>query len=203
MLKIKNIVFDLGGVLIDWNPEYLFRDVFKTVEEMRYFLNEVCPLSWNIEQDAGRLVDEGTIVKQKEFPEYKDEIALYYGQWEKMLGGTIYANLNLFYKLKKNYRVFSLTNWYKETFPIAQNRYEFLNEFDGIVVSGYEKMVKPDKKFYQLLLSRYSLKAVESLFIDDNIGNIEAAISLGFETIHIKEGTNLALELLGKSILVD
>lgn len=195
MKEIKNIVFDFGGVLIDWNPVYLYKNVFKTEEEMNYFLENVCAYSWNIQQDAGRPLAEATAEKQAEFPEYKDEIAMYYGRWTEMLGGEIEENTRLVKPLSEKYNTYGLTNWSAETIPVAINRYEFFNYFKGIVVSGEEKLIKPDNKLYQVLIDRYSINPGESLFIDDNAANIQAAKELGFQTIHLPEGTNLEKEL--------
>lgn len=201
MKQIKNIVFDFGGVLIDWNPTYLYRNVFDKEEDMLYFLDNVCRYEWNILQDAGRPLAEATLEKQKEFPEYKDEIAMYYGRWDEMLGGTFDENTKLVKVLKEKYDVYGLTNWSSETIPIAKERYDFFKHLDGIVVSGDEKLIKPDPEIYKVLLDRYNIKAEESLFIDDNEDNIRAAIELGFNTIHYTNGVNLEERLKKLQIL--
>lgn len=195
MKQLKNIVFDFGGVLIDWNPEYLYRKVFKTKEEMNYFLDNVCNSDWNIRQDAGCPLAVATAEKQAEFPEYKDEIAMYYGRWEEMLGGTIDENVRLIKPLKEKYNIYGLTNWSAETIPFAIKRYGFFSDLDGMVVSGAEKLIKPDPKLYQVLIDRYSINPSESLFIDDNAANNETARQLGFQTIHFTESLDLAQEL--------
>lgn len=191
MNQIKNIVFDFGGVLIDWSPTYLFSKVFEKEEEMNYFLENICHGEWNILQDAGRPLAEATLLKQQKYPKYKDEIAMYYGRWDEMLGGTIDVNTKLVEPLKDKYKVYGLTNWSAETLPIAMERYEFFKHLDGIVVSGDEKLVKPDARIYEVLLDRYNINAEESLFIDDNAENIKAAKELGFQTIHYTEDVNL------------
>lgn len=199
MKQLKNIIFDLGGVLIDWNPEYLYKKVFNTKEEMNYFLENVCTYKWNVLQDAGRPVAEATAEKQAEFPEYKDEIAMYYGRWDEMLGGEIAENTRLVKPLSQKYNTYGLTNWSAETIPVAIERYEFFKYLKGIVVSGDEKLIKPDKKLYQVLIDRYGINPAESLFIDDNEANAQGAEELGFETIHLAQGVQLekVLEEMG------
>ncbi len=108
-----------------------------------------------------------------------------------MLKEEIPQNVNLLYRLNKNYRLFGLTNWSGETFPIALKRFSFFKEFEGIVVSGDEKMIKPNKEIFHLLLARYQLNAKDSIFIDDNIKNIYAAKEIGFHTIHFNNGMDL------------
>ncbi|MDM8159955.1 HAD family phosphatase [Labilibaculum sp. K2S] len=194
-MKIKNIIFDFGGVLIDWNPRYLYRNVFQDEVEMEYFLKEVCSTEWNIQQDAGRSLDEATEELVKKFPQYEKEIRNYYSDWAKMIRGAIEENAALIKDLKDKYRLFGLTNWSAETFPIVFDQYSFFKELEGIVVSGTEKIIKPDARIYQLLLTRYGLTANESLFIDDNQENIDAANRLGFNTIPLLKGVNLKDEL--------
>jgi 2-haloacid dehalogenase len=191
MESLKNIVFDFGGVLIDWNPVYLYRKVFDKEEEMNYFLEHVCRYEWNILQDAGRPLAEATRILQEQYPEYSEEIAMYYGRWDEMLGGTIEKNVKLIKPLKKKYSIYGLTNWSAETLPIAMERYDFFKDLDGMVVSGAEKRIKPDPQLYRILLERYGIQAGESLFIDDNYANIETAQQLGFRTIYLTDGVNL------------
>jgi 2-haloacid dehalogenase len=182
---IKNIVFDFGGVLVDWNPRYLYKDLFDDRREMEDFLSTVCTDHWNIQQDAGRSLAEGTEILQKQFPKQSAMIQRFYDDWEVMLRDSIPENTKLLSEFDRDkYRLFGLTNWSGETFPIALKRFGFFQEFEGIVVSGDEKMIKPDKEIYLLLLSRYKLNAEDSIFIDDNLNNIIAAKSLGFHTIH-------------------
>lgn len=202
MKQIKNIVFDFGGVLIDWNPTYLFSKVFDNEDEMQHFLENICHSEWNIMQDAGRPLAEATLQKQQKYPKYKDEIAMYYGRWDEMLGGTIDVNTKLVKPLKDKYKVYGLTNWSAETLPIAIDRYDFFKHLDGIVVSGDEKLIKPDARIYEVLLNRYDIKADESLFIDDNAANIKAAQELGFHTIHYTDGVNLE-EVMKEMGLID
>lgn len=195
---IKYVIFDLGGVLIDWNPEYLYQKVFKGEEEkMQYFLQEVCSPAWNMEQDAGRSLTEGTQLLVDIHPEYEKEIRMYYGRWEEMLRGEIKSTVMILNELKSLHKVklYALTNWSAETFPIALNRFEFLNYFEGTVVSGDEKVRKPYKKIYEILLSRFDLKPQYCVFIDDSLENVKGAEKLGINGIHYKNSEQLRKDL--------
>jgi len=201
MSKIKNIIFDLGGVLVDWNPEYVYLDVFKgDRKKMKWFFDEVCTFDWNENQDAGYPLAQATEDRIKLFPQYEEWIRVFYGRWEEMLGGPIEGTVKLLKALVANpdYRVLALTNWSAETFPVALKKFEFLHWFEGIVVSGTEKTRKPFADIYQITLDRYALNASDSLSIDDNLRNIEAAQALGIQTIHFKNPDQLqeALQLL-------
>ena len=197
-MKIKNIIFDLGGVLIDWNPDYVFLNEFQgNREKMEEFYNKVCTFDWNENQDAGYPLKKATEDRIKLFPEYENLIQMYYGRWEEMLGDAIEDSVSILKKIVKNtnYKVIALTNWSAETFPIALKRYDFLHWFDGIVVSGTEKTRKPFKKIYYLTLERYNLKAANSLFIDDNERNIISAKEIGINTIKFNNPSQLENDL--------
>ena len=200
---INTIIFELGGVLIDWNPEHLYRKIFTDEGAMRHFLSTICTPDWNEEQDAGRSLQEGTALLVKQFPEQEEHISAFYGRWEEMLGGVIEDTLQLFRQLKNSgqYHIYALTNWSAETFDIALNRYEFLSWFDGIVVSGTEKMRKPEAGFYRLLLERYQVNPHQALFIDDNYRNILAAQKLGLQTIHFTGSDDLKSKLHNNGLL--
>tara|TARA_B100001778_G_scaffold323393_1_gene316660 strand:+ start:146 stop:760 length:615 start_codon:yes stop_codon:yes gene_type:complete len=204
-MKIKNIIFDLGGVLIDWNPEYFYFDEFKgNRKKMKKFFDEVCTFDWNENQDAGYPLANATEDRIALFPEQADLIRMYYGRWEEMLRGSISGTVSILKKLVNNndYRVFALTNWSAETFPIALKRFDFLHWFDGIVVSGTERTRKPFPEIYETTLERYDLKASESIFIDDNERNIFAANLLGIETIKFLNPHQLKKDLKTKGILL-
>ncbi|MBP3839631.1 MAG: HAD family phosphatase [Chryseobacterium sp.] len=195
--QIKNIIFDFGGVVMDWNPRYFFRDYFNDDEKMEFFLKNIAEDEWNAQQDRGRSLKEGTDIQVAKFPEWETEIRAYYDNWTTMLKSDIPENVEVLRKLEHSeYELFGLTNWSAETFPYALANYDFFNAFKGkIVVSGTEKLIKPDKKIWEVLLERYHLKPEESVFIDDNPKNIEVAKTLGFMTVLITEGTNLEEEL--------
>lgn len=196
-MTIKNIIFDFGGVLMDWNPRYFFKDYFNDDEKMEFFLKNVAVDDWNAEQDRGRTLKEGTEILIEKYPDWEKEVRAYYDNWTTMLRSDIPKNVEVLRKLADtDYELFGLTNWSHETFPYALANYDFFELFKGkIVVSGEEKLIKPDPKIWELLLDRYSIKAEESVFIDDNAKNIEAAKTLGFITVHVKEETDLQAEL--------
>ena len=203
-MKVNNIIFDLGGVLIDWNPEYVYLDAFKgNRKEMEKFFDEVCTFDWNENQDAGYPLANATEDRIALFPEQADLIRMYYGRWEEMLRGSISGTVSILKKLvnNNNYKVFALTNWSAETFPIALKRFDFLHWFEGIVVSGTERTRKPFPEIYETTLERYGLKASESIFIDDNERNIVAANLLGIQTIKFLNSHQLEKDLKEKEIL--
>ena len=204
-MKVKNIIFDLGGVLIDWNPEYVYLDAFKSNrKKMEKFFDEVCTFDWNENQDAGYPLANATEDRIALFPEQADLIRMYYGRWEEMLRGSISGTVSILKKIVSNneYRVFALTNWSAETFPIALKRFDFLHWFEGIVVSGTEKTRKPFPEIYETTLERYDLKACESIFIDDNERNVAAANQLGIQTIKFLNPHQLKKDLKTKEILL-
>jgi len=200
---INTIIFDLGAVLIDWNPQYLYDKLFTDEEEMKSFLFSVCTSDWNEEQDAGRSLQPRTDLLVQQCPLHEANFRVFYSRGEEMLGEPLWDVVELFNELKerKKYKFYALTNWSAETFPIALRRYDFLSWFDGIVVSGEEKMRKPTPEFYNLLFSRYNVKPGEALFIDDNYRNIVAAEKLGIKSIHFTSAVQLRATLADLHIL--
>ena len=196
MSKIKSVVFDIGGVLIDWNPRHLYRKIFETEEEMEWFLSEICTYDWNVQQDGGKTFSVATAELSAKYPEYSDKIALYYGRWEEMLGGELKDTIDIFDELKSaGIPLYALSNWSHEAFPVAYDRYAFMKKFDGIVVSGYEKLLKPDHAIYRVLINRYNINPSESVYIDDNKPNADAAAELGFNAIHYRSSEQLRKDL--------
>jgi 2-haloacid dehalogenase len=196
--KIDTIIFDLGGVLVDWNPEYLYRKVFKGNEDkVQWFLNTVCTPAWNIEQDGGRTIAEAVKLKIDEFPQYKNWIELFYKDWEHMFSGPIAENVEFFKQLKatKKYKIYALTNWSAEKWDKALQLFLFFNDFDGVVVSGQEKTRKPFPTIYKTLLNRYQINPKRAIFIDDNYENIVAANELNIHGIHYKNHSQLIKDL--------
>jgi 2-haloacid dehalogenase len=203
MSDIKSVVFDIGGVLIDWNPRHLYRTVFNSEEEMEWFLSEICTYEWNVQQDGGKLFSEATAELSARYPEYSDKIALYYGRWEEMLGGELKDTVKIFNELKSaGMPLYALSNWSHEAFPAAYERFDFMKQFDGIVVSGYEKLLKPDHAIYKVLMSRYNVNPAESVYIDDNKANTDAAAELGFHAIHFHTADQLRHELRGLGLRI-
>ena len=177
---IRNIILDFGSVLVDWNPERLYGPYFNDDAKMRYFLTEICPHAWNAQADAGRSTAEITEERVAVHPEWEKEIRMYFSQWIKMMGEQIPGMQELVEELKnRGYRLYGLTNWSAETFPLVKDNYPVFRLLDGIVVSGEEKIAKPDPGIFRILLQRYGLKPEECLFIDDNPKNVSTGESLG------------------------
>lgn len=197
MAEINTIIFDLGGVLIDWNPMYVFGNYFDSEEKRNYFFENICTGDWNEEQDAGRSIVDATQNLVAQFPEWEQPIRDYYGRWTEMLRGQIPETVEIFRQLKASgkYKLYALTNWQADLFNIALVRYNFLHWFDGRVVSGEEGTRKPFPDFYQILLNRYAVDPGQALFIDDNLRNVKAAEELGIRSIHFQNPAQLAAEL--------
>ncbi|MDB4062675.1 HAD family phosphatase [Flavobacteriaceae bacterium] len=197
-MNIKTIIFDLGGVLIDWNPEYLYLDIFEGDRvKMNAFFEQVCTMDWNENQDAGYPLSKATEDRIALFPEYETLIKIYYGRWEEMLGEAITGSVQILKKLINDpkFRVVALTNWSAETFPVALKRFDFLHWFEGIVVSGTEKTRKPYPEIYQITLDRFNIAPSETLFIDDNLRNIKGAEAIGINGIHFSTPEKLIIDL--------
>jgi 2-haloacid dehalogenase len=200
--NFDTIIFDLGGVLIDWNPRYVYRKIFKTEQEVEWFLENVTTPEWNENQDAGYPLHKATEELVAKHPEWEPEITAYYGRWLEMLGDAIHETSDILYQLKRTgkYKLYALTNWSAETFPHALQRFEFFKLFDGIVVSGQEKMKKPSAEFYNVLLQRYHLDPAKTIFIDDSLRNVQGAEVVGITGIHFHNASQLKEELERKGI---
>ncbi len=192
----KTIIFDLGGVLIDWNPRYFYKDVFKDDAKMEDFLARSCNTPWIVKMDGGFPIKENIALGQKACPQYAKELAMYDEGWHHMFGGVIEGTLAILKDLKdKGYKVYALTNWSAEKFPWTRQNFPFLDLFDGIVVSGEEKCIKPCAKIYQTLLDRYHLQAQGCIFIDDNKDNVAGAEALGITGIRFTNPQDLKKRL--------
>lgn len=197
MQKISTLIFDLGGVLIDWNPEYVFRQTIPNAERRAFFFQNICTHDWNVEQDAGRPIAVATELLVTQFPEWTSEIKDFYGRWEEMLGGPINETVELLRELREQgqHRLIALTNWSAETFPVALERYEFLQWFEGIVVSGDEKRANPSRKFIKPCWTVLMLNREEAVFIDDSHANILGAEALNIKGIHFQSPAQLRQQL--------
>jgi 2-haloacid dehalogenase len=194
---IDTIIFDLGGVLIDWNPRYVYRTIFDKEEKIDWFFENVCTGEWNENQDAGYPMDKATEDLVVKHPEWEKEIRAYYERWVEMLGGPIHDTVEILKQLKqKNHlKLYALTNWSHETFPVALERFEFLQWFDGIVVSGQEKTRKPFAEFYQILVERHNINPPAAIFIDDNLRNVKGAEATGINGIQFINAQQLKEDL--------
>ena len=164
---------------------------------MEYFLANICTSDWNEQQDAGRTLQEATDILVAQFPDYTPQIKAFYGRWTEMLDGHIQGTVDILTKLyqDKRYKLYALTNWSAETFPIAQGLFPFLQYFEGTVVSGEEMMKKPDPRIYQILHTRYNITLERAIFTDDSLRNIQAAAKEGLQTIHFQNSEQLAADL--------
>ena len=189
-------LFDLGGVFFDWDPNHFYKNVFENIEEREFFLAEVCNDQWNVQQDAGRSIAEAELELIPKFPHYEKEIKMYYKNHRKMIRGVFEESVNILKKLKdKNYDCYVLSNWSAETFEGMTDDYPFLKLFDGLLISGEDKLIKPDHAIYQLARDRFNLNPEETVFIDDRRENIEAAKGLDFKTIHLTDPKNIEIEI--------
>lgn len=193
----NTVIFDLGGVLIDWNPDYVFKTIFETEEEKKWFFDNICTSDWNEEQDAGRSLKEATEELITKFPDHEPNIRAFYDRWEEMLGGPIEGTVEVLKDLRsrEELKLYALTNWSAETFPVALERYDFLHWFDGRLVSGEEKTRKPFMDIYEKLISRFNINPTEAVYIDDNMRNLHPARELGMHIIHFKSPEQLKEEL--------
>lgn len=200
---MDTVVFDIGNVLIDWNPRYLYRKVFGDEEEMESFLREVATLEWHLEQDRGRTTAEATEVLAGRHPEWREEIEAFYSRWDEMFGGSIEGSVSLLHELDgRGYALYALTNWSSELFGRTREEYRFLEVFREILVSGEVGLIKPDPAIYELLIERTGLDPSRTLFIDDSRANVEAARGLGFTGV-LFTGPEALRERLAGHGLVD
>lgn len=197
------VVFDLGGVLIDWNPRHLYRKLFAgDAAAMEEFLATVCTQDWNERQDAGRSFAEATALLAAEHPQHQVLIEAYFARWHEMLAGPIPGTVEVLAALRtRGVPLYALSNWSAETYPHARRRFDFLQWFRGVVISGEVGLIKPDPRIYALLLERFAIAAAEAVYIDDNPRNAEAASRLGFHGIHFTDGPALRRELAALGLL--
>jgi 2-haloacid dehalogenase len=191
------VVFDIGGVLLNWNPRHLYRKLFPGDDEaMEQFLANVCTQEWNERQDAGRTFAEAHAELVAAHPGKSHLIEAFGKRFGEMIAGPIEGTVEILADLKRaNVPRYALTNWSAETFPPARARYDFLSWFDGIVVSGEEGVIKPDARIFRILLERYRIAADDAVFIDDNPANAAAAGALGIHGIHFRSPELLRREL--------
>ena len=198
--KINTVIFDLGGVLIDWNPLYVFNDLIPDAARRQEFFDAVCTNHWNEQQDAGTPIAQATTERIAMFPAWENEIRAYYGRWVEMLGDANHGTVEILKSFidSPDYRVYALTNWSAETFPVAKSmeRFQFLHWFEGILVSGEEHLLKPQPEIYEAILSRYDIDRTKAVFIDDNYKNVLGSEAVGLKAIHFTTAELLATELI-------
>jgi 2-haloacid dehalogenase len=201
--SIDTVLFDLGAVLIDWNPRYLYRPLFNGDEQaMEDFLAEIVPGSWNHDIDAGKTFDAAVAECTALHPNHAAKIALWRDDWEKMLRGEITGSVEILAELRnKGHRLHALTNWSAETFPIARRRFDFLKWFEDIVVSGEVGLAKPDPRIFALTIERCRLNPARTVFVDDSLVNVEAGRDAGMHTLHFRDPQQLRADLTRLGLL--
>ena len=198
------VVFDLGGVLIDWDPRHLYRQLFEDADEMESFLAEVTTAEWNGHQDAGRPWAEAIEVLVAEHPERRVLIEAFHRRWPEMLAGEIPGTVDVLAELRAaGVRLAALSNWSAEMFPVALERFDFLAWFEGIVISGEVGVNKPDRRIFEHLAQRFGIEPEESVFVDDSAANIDAANALGFFAIQFTDAAALRRALVRLGLLRD
>ena len=197
------VIFDLGGVLIDWNPRHLYRKLFNGDEQaMEHFLGNVCTMAWHVQHDAGRPFAETRAELKREHPGYDDLIDAFSERHEEMMAGPIAGSVMLLERLAAaDVPLYALTNFPTETFPIAQRKFAFLGHFRDVVVSGAERVTKPDPRIFEILLRRNAIAPERAIFIDDSARNVEAARGLGLHAVQFVSPEKLEEEFLSLGLL--
>ncbi len=202
MPVVKGVVFDLGGVVIDWNPMYLYRKIFGGDEaKARHFLENVCTAAWNEKQDAGRDLREATAERVALFPKWEREIGAYYGRWIEMIGGPVPGTAELMVDIKAaGLHLFALSNWHSETFAQVRHRFKELDLFEHIVLSGEYGCIKPEPCFFQIALDCYGIPPENLVFVDDNVRNVEGAAKAGLAALVFTDAAKLRMELIALGV---
>lgn len=197
------LVFDYGGVLVDWDPRYLYRKILGSDEQaIENFLKEVRFFEWNVQQDAGRPFHQAIDEICSRYPQHCELIKAYDERYEESISGPIWPTVEILKELKRaGYPLFGLSNWPAEKFPPVRDRYEFFGWFEDIVISGEVGLAKPDPAIFHLILARIGRPAEECLYIDDAEANIVVARQLGFQTILFLSPEELRRELVELGIL--
>jgi 2-haloacid dehalogenase len=199
--QITAVVFDLGGVLIDWNPRYLYRRLFDDEGAMERFLSQVCTPEWNARFDAGRPFAEGVAELIASHPDQAELIAAYQLRWAEMLGEAIDGTVAILHELRRaGHRTYALSNWSAETFPVTRPRFPFLDQMDGILISGEVGIGKPNPAIFVEFLARFGLAADQTVFIDDWDRNVATARSLGMIAVQFVDAAQLRTDLRGLSL---
>jgi len=203
MPQHSTVVFDLGGVLIDWNPRYLYRKLFGGDEAaMEAFLENVCTPDWNLQQDAGRSLADAYALLVKSHPQHRAHIEAWGPRFDEMMSGSIAGTVEILAELRaRGTPLYALSNWSAETFPFALTRFDFLQWFDGIVISGTLKLIKPDPRIYRHLLETHALEAEETVFIDDAPHNVAGASAVGLHALQFTEPAALRRSLVELGLL--
>jgi 2-haloacid dehalogenase len=199
--KTPVIVFDFGGVLIDWSPYYLYRKVLKDDSEIKSFLEEIDFHHWNSQFDKGYPFEKGVKEKCAEFPHHEELIRRFNSHWEDAMGEILTGTADVARRLKSaGYTLYGLSNWSESKFNLVKHRFEFLSWLDGYLLSGQVQQIKPEPEIFHTLLKKIDRSAPDCLFIDDSAANIQTAQSIGFQTVHFQSADQLAKELINMGI---
>jgi 2-haloacid dehalogenase len=196
-------VFDLGGVLVDWNPRYLYRKLFPGDEAaMEHFLANVCTSAWNLQQDAGRKFADACALLKAEHPNHCEMIDAWIQRQPEMISGPIQGTVDILKELREcGVGTYALSNWSSETFPLALKRFDFLHWFDGTLISGNVGLVKPDQRIFQLFFETHKVEPRDAVYIDDLPANVAAAAALGMHGIVFGNPEALRAELVNLGLL--
>lgn len=201
-MTVTAVVFDLGGVLIDWDRRHLYRKLFDSEEEMEEFLASVCTMEWNDQLDRGRPFADAVEELAAEHPHHAEHIEAYHSRWIEMVAGVIDATVAIVDELRgRGVPLYALSNWSDETFRLVRHEFPFLEWFDGVLLSGEIGITKPDRRIFDELVRRYELDAATTLFIDDNPPNVDGAIAAGLQAIRFESATTLREDLTGRGLL--
>lgn len=191
-MKIKKVIFDLGKVLVKFDPNNLFKKLFKTNDEINYFYKNICTWEWHVNQDLVYDTDQATQDKIKEYPDYKEAIEAFYGRFQEMITGTYDENINIALDLKKKQiPIYVLSNFPGKQFDIYMSKNKFLNNFNDMIISGKVGLKKPDPRIYELAKKNFDCQPQSTLFIDDRPENTNAAQEQGFQTITLDDPCKL------------
>ena len=196
------VVFDIGNVLLRWNPRNLYRKAFDDEERMERFLATALSMEFVSHTDIVEDFGAAVAARAKAFPEFADELRLFRERWIETIGGPIEENVALLRRLRAaGQPVYALSNFAHETFALVERQYDFLSEFDGRVISGHVGVVKPDPRIYKILFERAGRPPSELLFIDDSAANVRASEALGMPAIHFRPGIDLEAELIARGAM--
>ena len=196
------IVFDIGGVLLNWDPRHLYRKLFDDEAEMEWFLSEICSPAWNERMDAGLSFAEGVAELCAEHPEHAPFVRAYHERWIEMVPGAIDGTVEILHEVReRGHPVYAITNFNAETLAVAAEVYPFLNGFDGVIVSSEIRLIKPDPAIFRAFFETYDRQPHDCAFIDDRAVNVEAARDVGMHGIHFTSPGQLRRDLGAVNLL--
>ncbi len=202
MTAISTVLFDIGNVFVHWDPRFLYEKLIHDEAELDHFLKKIVTLEWHTEHDRGRSFKEGAELLSRKYPEYEDLIKAFDVRWEETISGLIAGTVDILENLvAQGTRIFALTNFSAEKWPPFCRDYAFTKHFEGVVVSGEEKLVKPDPAIFQVAIDRFSLDAASTLYVDDRLENVEAAQAKKMQGHHFTDPASLLSDLKARKVL--